>query len=449
MASFAYLFERFPSFTQTFCYREVAEMRSRLPFVVYSIRRPNNIPIDCEEDLRSSVHYFPEEGAIKVDRETRKKNGLTAKERKILKESVGRPDNARVYEALWLGPRLQKQGIRHVHAHFAGIAARTAYWLKMLYGITFSFTGHANDIFCETGFSIQLSDLIRHASFVVTETNFSRDWLQERYPDHAVKIHRVYNGIDLSLFPEEALAVATAVRNPATSTPHIVSIGRCVEKKGFSDLIDACAVLRERGIKFECSIVGDGPLEESLCAQVRQRGLQSMVRLTGSLPQAEVRALLSRSDLFVLACVTEANGGMDNFPTVIVEAMASALPVVSTRLAGVPEMVEHGTTGLLVAERDPSALADAMTALLGDPLLARQLGERGRRRVVERFAIDVSALDFKNLLLAYNRKMLSPENGIRLKKLFFAAVNAVSNLLLPTCVVELPPDKTDAGSAIG
>ena len=399
MKKFAYLFERFPSFTQTFCYREVLEMRRQgVAAPVYSIRVPKDVPADCPAELARAVRYLPEPDALAAEMKTLRMLGRYPwRVIQALRRWGKRPDKGRVLAAAWLGPRLQAAGIGHVHAHFAGIAARTAYWLKQFYGITFSFTGHANDMFCETDFPVSLEDLVREATFIVTEADFSRDWLRRRHPTHAAKIERVYNGIDPAAFPHS---------QPAPGRPRIVSVGRCIEKKGFADLIDACALLRQRGVDFECAIVGGGPLEESLKARIAGHGLQDSVRLTGPLPQEQVRALLAEATLFVLACATEADGGMDNFPTVIAEAMSAGLPVVSTRLAGVPEMVGHGATGLLVGEKQPAALADAIGELLADPEKARRFGTCGKAAVAERFASGVTAAELQKLLRRYVTPLL-------------------------------------------
>lgn len=391
MTSFAYLFERFPSFTQTFCYREVLEMRRQggdMP--IYAIRVPQDIPADCPAELARSVCYLPQADALAAEMKTLRMLGrypwrVISK----LRNWGKRPDKGRVLAAAWLGPRLRKEGITHLHVHFAGMAARTAYWIKEFYGITYSFTGHANDMFCETTFPVSLEDLVREAEFVVTEADFSRDWLRRRHPAHAAKIHRVYNGIDTTAFPQA---------NAAPGRPRLVSVGRCIEKKGFADLIDACALLRDRGFDFECAIVGGGPLEASLRARIVERGLEGIVQLTGPQPQEEVRQRLSQASLFVLACATEADGGMDNFPTVIVEAMATGLPVVSTRLAGVPEMVEEGVTGLLVGEKQPAALADALETLLRDPARARQMGACGKAAASARFGLPGTVSALRELL---------------------------------------------------
>ena len=163
-------------------------------------------------------------------------------------------DFLRLYQAAYVGPRLQALGVRHVHAHFAGLAARTAYWIERFFGIGFSFTAHANDIFVPKPFTVSLRDLMDAARAVVTVSDFGVQFLRENYPGDATKIHRVYNGIDLGRFrPAEFTA----------PTPAIISVGRLIEKKGFDDLIRACRLLHERGIDFRCEIIGEGPLESS------------------------------------------------------------------------------------------------------------------------------------------------------------------------------------------
>ena len=376
---FAYLFERFPSFTQTFCYREVAEMVRQAGTVpVYSIRRPQDLPADCPPETAARVQYLPE--AADLGREMRTSRMLGRYPWPVIWQIRNwgkRPGKSRLLEAAWLGPKLRAEGVRHIHTHFAGIAARTAWWSKKFYGIPFSFTGHANDMFCATDSPVSLTDLVGEAEFVVAVSDFSRDWLCRRCPGHEGKIHRIYNGMDLDIIPE--------VSRPH-GAPVVVSVGRYIEKKGFADLIAACAILRDRGLEFRCEIIGGGPLDEALRNQAAGLGLDGIVDLTGPLPQEEVRRRLGGADLFVLACATEADGGMDTLPTVIVEAMAARLPVISTRLAAVPEIVDHGITGLLVGERQPEELARAMAEILRDPLLGRRFGEAGHQLAQERFS---------------------------------------------------------------
>ena len=397
---FAYLFERFPSFTQTFCYREVLEMcRQGMAPAIFSIRVPDDVPIDCPEEIAQSVNYLPDDVAVIAEvKKARSEGRLQRTANDTICGWGNCSDKLRAYTAAWLGPILLGEGIRHVHTHFAGIGARTAYWLKQFYGIHYSFTGHANDIFCKTDFPVSTDDLIREADFVVTVTDYSRDWLQARHPDAASKIHRVYNGIELDGYLRS---------NPPPGKPMILSVGRYIEKKGFEDLIEACGLLRDRGLEFDCLIAGGGPLDKKLQAQVVARGLEGIVTLTGPKPQEEIRTLMASARVFVLACAREADGGMDNLPTVIVEAMASALPVVSTKLAGVPEMVKDGVTGLLVGEKDPQALANAIETILGDRELGKAYGERGLAMALENFSTTATVDQLKRLLVRRGKAKLN------------------------------------------
>jgi colanic acid/amylovoran biosynthesis glycosyltransferase len=385
MRETAYLFERFPSFGQTFCYREVAELeRQGVRVHAFSIRRPTNEPAqDWDPQLVERVHYLPEEKTLvpEVDRLLRSK--AVSPETRALVEKWGRqPDFLRLYQAIHVGRHLQERGLRHIHAHFAGMAARTAYWIREFFGIPFSFTAHANDIFAPREFAISLEKLIASAAAIVTVSDYSVRLLQERFPHASGKVRRVYNGVDLSRFSPSAFD---------NSKPAIVSVGRLIEKKGFADLIKACALLRSAGTTLQCSIIGEGPLEKTLRGQIAAEGLEHSVELTGPQTQAQIAERLAHATMFVLPCTREADGGMDNLPTVIMEAMAAGVPVISTPLGGIPEMVGPGENGELIPEHDPAALADAIQRLLNDPALARRYGTRGREIAREKFSVETSA----------------------------------------------------------
>ena len=391
MPEVAYLFERFPSFGQTFCYREVAELeRQGIKVHVFSIRRPTDEPAqDWDPAIVERVHYLPEEKPLvaEVDRVLKTK-AVSAEVRAAVKDWGRQSDFLRLYQAVYVGVRLQEKGLRHLHAHFAGMAARTAWWINEFFGIRYSFTAHANDIFAPRDFVISLAKLFDRAATVVTVSDYAVRLLCERFPESGAKIQRVYNGVDLSRF---------SVTDFASTPPEIVSVGRLIEKKGFSDLISACRVLYSRNRTFRCRIIGEGPLEESLRAQIAAAGLNESVQLTGPQTQAEIAARLAHATVFALPCTREADGGMDNLPTVIMEAMAAGLPVISTPLAGVPEMVMDGTNGELVPERDPPALAAGIERLLDDPARARQLGERGRQIAREKFSIETSVRQLREI----------------------------------------------------
>ena len=392
MTPFAYLFERFPSFGQTFCYREVAELyRQGVAVPIFSIRNPKDEPVqDWDARIVQRVHYLPEEMELLDDVRRASKKGKLAPEIVAALDGWGRrTDFLRLYQAVYVGLRLQEAGISHVHAHFAGMAARTAFWIGKFFPITFSFTAHANDIFAPRKFEIGLDKLVGAARVVVTETDYAEKFLRERFPECADRIHRVYNGLNLAEFRR-----ATFSSDP----PSIVAIGRVIVKKGFANLIRACALLVERGKSFRCEIVGEGPLENQLRAQIEQLRLQEFVQLPGPKPQHELRARLANASVFVLPSVPEPEGGMDNLPTVIMEAMATGLPVVSTRVGGIPEMVIDNQTGFLVQPEDAVALAGAIEKVTNDRSLGQRLGRAGYERAQKLFSIEKNVRELCALL---------------------------------------------------
>jgi colanic acid/amylovoran biosynthesis glycosyltransferase len=385
MLRVAYVFERFPSFGQTFCYREVAELvRQGADVTVFSIRRPTGEPPqDWDEDIVRRVHYLPDEAALTKEVEAALRAGeLPAAAERALKEWGRQSDFLRLYQAAHIGLRLQSTGINRVHAHFAGMAARTVYWLRQFFAIEYSITAHANDIFAPRDFAVSLEMIMRDATAVVTVSDFSVAHLRARFPDAAAKFHRVYNGVELDAFRQSDFSA---------EPPLILAIGRLIEKKGFAYLISACRFLVERERAFRCEIIGEGPLEESLAAHIAHSHLEEHVKLVGTRTQSQIAERLAEATVFALPCTTEAGGGMDNLPTVIMEAMAAGLPVISTPVAGVPEMVQPDVTGELVPPHEPLALADALERMITDRDRARRLGAGGRQLAGEKFSIEANA----------------------------------------------------------
>ncbi|HUY14914.1 MAG TPA: glycosyltransferase family 4 protein [Terriglobia bacterium] len=182
--------------------------------------------------------------------------------------------------------------------------------------------------------------------------------------------------------------------------PLILSVGRLCEKKGFPYLIEACRMLKLRGHDFRCWIVGYGPQEEELRALIGHLGVDDRVFMRGKMTQDELAPLYQQARMFVLPCVITEAGDRDGIPNVFMEAMASKLPVVSTDISGIAELVDSGQNGFLVNQRDAAALADSLERLLADPALCRRFGERGRAKVLERFTVEASALRVRALLLA-------------------------------------------------
>jgi colanic acid/amylovoran biosynthesis glycosyltransferase len=394
--SFAYLHESFPDPTKTFVYREVAAMAQLgMAPTIFSIRRPSAEEVARMEAIQFETRYFPEETELRAVIEDERGEFSIRQRRALSHWRAQKGDSTRVFEALWLGRELRRLGIRHVHAHFAGLAARTAWLVRELWGIGYSFTGHADDIFTPEQKPIGLEMLVRDARFIATETDYSRARIEKEHPAARGKTRRIFNGIDIATLASPFTGIV--VPDPS-APPRIVSVGRLVEKKGFPSLLRACAELRERGVPFVCDIVGAGPLEEALRQAVAELGLEHQVILHGAQPQRFVQRVLRNARVFALAAQMEGDGGSDNLPTVIMEAMAAGVPVVSTRIAGIPEMIDDGKTGKLVAPGDPAALADALMIYLRDPALAQAHGAAARSAAIEKFDVRHSARQLAELL---------------------------------------------------
>ncbi|MCB1097863.1 MAG: glycosyltransferase family 4 protein [Verrucomicrobiae bacterium] len=393
----AYVFERFPSFTQTFCAREILELEQLglrpLIFSIHDTRAENIRHFPAE--LFDRVHVLPpSDELVEIVKGRKDRNEFPQGVVLTLRHWGDRPDKLRVYEAAYIGSEMQRHGVHHAHSHFAGIGARACWWMRAFYGHTFSFTGHANDIFCDPDCDnvITLDRLMRDAALVVSVSDYSVKRLAESHPAAAAKIHRVYNGLDLQPFEK-------AIGGEKCTPPAILSVGRLIEKKGFDDLIRAMAILKEKRIACICKIVGEGPLHGKLAHLIEETQTGDTVQLLGPKSQDQIVNLLGQASIFALPCVTEHDGGMDNLPTVIMEAMAAGLPCVSTVLAGVPEMVIDGANGRLVPERHPAAFAEALAELLGNSENRTSMGTTGLRRAREHFAKEVTAARLAKLLI--------------------------------------------------
>jgi glycosyltransferase involved in cell wall biosynthesis len=273
--------------------------------------------------------------------------------------------------------RLRDAGVTHVHAHFANTTADCAAILAGTLGIPFSFTAHAYDIY-STAPRLRNETLawkVRHAVRVIAVSDFGAALLRGLVPaDMGARVRTAYVGIPLELFQPAPF--------PERDEPlRLLCVARWCEKKGLDTLLDACALLRTRGVAFELRLLGDGPLRAALQAQWERLALGPCVLLGGSVPQETVARELRACHLFVMPCRRDATGDMDGIPTVFMEAMATGRPVVSCTVSGVPELVRDGETGLLVPPNDARAFADAVARLAGDRAMLRRLGAQGRALV--------------------------------------------------------------------
>ncbi len=387
-----YVVKMFPRLSETFVLNEVLELERRgVELTIFSLKKPDEgrfhpqlsrlrAPVVYLEDVASKKGLAALAGSWPAIRPHRDQAWTT------LDRAFSQPDGQALellLAAAVVAGTAADHGLQHLHAHFASWPATVAYFASRLSGLGFSFTAHAKDIYLNTVDGAFLREKLAAARFVVTVCEFNRRHLLSRFSGLSREAIRVvHNGIDLDLFAFEA---------KRREKDLILSIGRLVPKKGFDVLLGACAILRSRRVPFRCAIVGEGPERASLENRLRELGLADSVKLLGAKTQAEVLTGLKQAAVLALACVEDADGNRDALPTVLLEAMGTGCPVVSTALTGIPEIVDSRRDGLLVPPGNPAALAEALTTVLSSPALAAELARRGRHKAEERFDLRKSA----------------------------------------------------------
>jgi colanic acid/amylovoran biosynthesis glycosyltransferase len=372
-----YVLKRFPRLSETFILNEVLELERQGQRVeIFSLMRPEGgIQHRQLAEVRARVTYLPEKIALRDLAVREAEHAERLFQERLLGEVIdagtGLGPLPRWMQAAAIAMLARSRGIRHLHAHFASDAATVAMLAGRMTRIPFSFTAHAKDIFDESVDLELLKEKIREARFVVTVSEYNRRYLTSLMRDarDAEKIVRLYNGIDLEQFHPEA----SVPREPDL----VLAVGRLVEKKGFIHLVRAWGRLRDRGCAYRCVLVGDGPERKSLAREIEALGLEEQFHLAGAMPQEQLLQLLRRAALFVLPCVVSASGDRDALPTVLLEALAVGLPAISSELVGIPEIVDHGVSGLLVPPGDATALAEAIEQVMADAELRERLGRAG------------------------------------------------------------------------
>jgi len=285
---------------------------------------------------------------------------------------------------------MSNQKIAHVHAQFANHPAVAALIIHRLTGIPYSFTARGTDIQIERR---MLKRKIEAAEFAIAVSAFNKKiMVDESGPDARGKVHVIYGGVDVD-------RLSPAPRTRPAGPFRILSVARFEEVKGHAYLVEACQLLRERGVAFECRLIGEGPLFSTVEQLIARAGLCQEVRLLGPRTYPEVIHELRQADVVALPTTPTASGKREGIPNVLKEAMACGLPVVATSVGGIPELVDHNKTGILVPPMSAIALADALQRLGDDPILRRQLGQSGREKVVRDFNIRVSTTNRAKLFL--------------------------------------------------
>ena len=380
----AYLLKMYPRFSETFVLSELLELeRQGLDLHVFSLKKPDDGIFHADvARLRARVTYLPESALVDPGAYAAAHRELAARDPRRYAAALAAAVRSRRGTALkhflragliarWVNAR----GITHVHAHFASGPAAVALHLHRLTGVSYSLTAHAKDIYIDGVDQEALRAKLSGARFAVTVSDFNRRHLAELA--NGSRLVRIYNGLDLERFAPNGAS--------ADDPPLVLAVGRLIEKKGFADLVRAVALLRDRGRRLRCTIVGKGALERELRALIRELGVGDRVELAGPQPRDRLLALYHRASAVAVPCVVGSDGNRDGLPTVLTEAMALGVPVVATDVTGIPELVEDGRTGLLVPQHDPPRLADAIERLLADRPLATALAAAARERVEREF----------------------------------------------------------------
>jgi glycosyltransferase involved in cell wall biosynthesis len=413
----AYLVKTFPRLSETFIINEILGLeRLGANIQIFSLKRPDTSAMHpAVAKVRASVTYVPSLGP-----QFRLGDLGTLILCHVLLALVGlrryaaaarfyflKPEKSRLKDFLqagYLAWVLRDESFDHLHVHFANVPATVAEVVQRFIGIRYTLTAHAKDIYLTP--AAELARKVRSAECVLTCTGYNQRYLASLAEGHS-PVRLAYHGIDVSQF-DAAGSVAVKLEN---DLPLILSVGRFCEKKGFKYLVQACAILKQAGHRFRCRIVGYGELQHDLESMIASLGLQESVWLHGAMTQDQLAALYPQASMFVLPCLITDNGDRDGIPNVLIEAMSSGVPVISTDISGVSELVSHQESGLLVGQKSVVALAYAMERLLMRPDLRNRLGENGRRVVRQRFTLEASAKRVCEILLCAIEPRPLPQVG--------------------------------------
>ena len=376
-----YVVKRYPRYSETFIVNEILQHEEAgLPIEIFALRPVLETHFqDVLAAVRAPVTYIPD----RVSKAASLWASINAARRGLpdfwpALDELGDMEAEDLLQAIDLALHARERGVTHFHAHFGTVAATVTRLAARFARIPYTLTLHAKDIYHVSVDAGLMRKKLGDAARVITVTDYNQRYLAATYDSAAAKVVRLYNGLNLARF---------AFTPPNRTSREILAVGRLVEKKGFDVLIDACGILRDRGVAFQCRIVGEGTERANLSARIEQLNLGSKVCLEGPQPQAELIGTFREAAVVAAPCVIGADGDRDGLPTVLLEAMALGVPCVSTDVTGIPELVRDGDTGLCVPQRDPHALADALQRLLDDADLRVDLATRARRSIEQDFDI--------------------------------------------------------------
>jgi colanic acid/amylovoran biosynthesis glycosyltransferase len=388
-----YVLKMFPRFSETFILNEVLELEGQDTEVrIFSMKRPAGPRQADTGRVKALCSVLPETRRFLAPSvmgiHLRCFFGRPSGYLEALRFALTRYDwraLAKFVQAGVVADAAIREGIGHLHAHFASGPTRVAKLASMISGLPFSFTAHAKDLYWDGHHhesSHKLKKRIQRARFVVAVSQENKRFIESRgFKVKEGRVRPIRIGLRMEEFPFRLPS-----ERPPSPRPLILAVGRLIEKKGFDVLIDALALLRDGGVRFRCVVAGEGPEREALLARRSRLGLDGHVYLAGSVPLARLRRRYhSRARVLVQPSVIARDGDRDGIPTALVEAMALGVPVVSTPVSGIPEAIDDGVNGSLVAQRDAPGLAGAIRRLLLDDALADRLALEARRRAQSDF----------------------------------------------------------------
>jgi len=400
----AYIMSRFPKLTETFILYEMLVMEEMgISVEIYPLLREHqNVAHAESERWVRRAHYIPflSLPILQANWHYLLQKPLTYLKTwmKVLSGTFGSSNF--FFGALGILPKsvyfaykIEKQGVHHVHAHFATHPAVSALIINSLTGIPFSFTAHGSDLHVDRR---MLKQKVETAAFVITISAYNKEMIAEECGESTrAKIHIIHCGVDLDVF-------APSPQKPNNASFEILCTASYEEVKGHRYLVEACRLLKERGLRFTCHLVGEGPLRRQIEKQIANAGLNDVIRMHGGLPRTKIKKMLSSADVVVLASVPTSNGKREGIPVVLMEAMASGLPVVASGISGIPELVDDNVSGFLTAPRDAAALADALDKLSSNPELRMRMGRNGRTKVEREFSLRTNTENLARLFLRSN-----------------------------------------------
>lgn len=399
----AVILKGYPRLSETFIAQELLGLeRSGLGLALYSMRHPTDKQIHpVHSEISAPVTYLPEylhDEPIRVLSGLSKamfKPGFFAALRTWLgdlKGDVSRNRFRRFGQAAVLIAELPAD-ITHLHAHFIHTPASVALYAGLMGGLPWTCSAHAKDIW--TSQDRDLANKLSAADWVVTCTQIGFEHLKS-LASHPERVHMSYHGLDLDRFASPELVSSERDGTSADAPVRLLTVCRAVEKKGLDTLLAALAKLPP-SCHWHWSHIGGGTLTNQLVDQARELQIDDRITWLGAQPQEVVLKHYRTSDLFVLPCRIAADGDRDGLPNVIVEAQSQGLGCLSTTVSGVPELIEDGHNGILVAPDDENALASALQKAIADPTARNLMGQRGEKRVREKFSSNVSINYLKHL----------------------------------------------------